>query len=218
MCIFGQHRASDIGRDLTLEDLNELYPGYSDEALLTAIERHRRGLPDGRAFVPSLIVKYVPRSGQRDIVREVLATERDGQARSCGIILYGVAGIGKTTLATAIAHDDDVGGAFYDGVFWVDTCKGSPDAWTESLCAALGRERALGERWPGCWQQWTGDAGRRCLLVVDDLADEAHLEPLIAGLRAQTVVLATTQQPEAAYMAMEKWLPAGRIERFGLGG
>ena len=128
MCIFGQHRASDIGRDLTLEDLNELHPGYSDEAFLTAIERHRRGLPDGRAFVPFLIVKYVPRSGQRDIVREVLATERDGQARACGIILYGVAGIGKTTLATAIAHDDDVGGAFYDGVFWVDTCKGSPDA------------------------------------------------------------------------------------------
>ena len=76
----------------------------------------------------------------------------------------------------------------------------------------------MSERWSGCWQRWTGDEGRRCLLVVDDLADEAHLEPLIAGLGGQAVVLVTTQQPEGAYMAMEKWLSAGRIERFGLGG
>jgi len=98
--------------------------------------------------------------------------------------LRGAGGYGKTTLAKAVCHDPQVRQAFPDGVLWVTLGErpgeliGQVMDWIEAL---------TGER-PG----FTGiDAAkaelakslgeRRCLLVIDDAWNEAHLRPFLHG-------------------------------------
>jgi WD40 repeat protein len=99
--------------------------------------------------------------------------------------LAGAGGFGKTTLAKAICHDEQVQAAF-DGVLWVEvgqepgnligkvedlvlhlTGARQRAGFTDLNAAATRLAQALGER--------------RLLLVIDDVWDSAHLQPFLEG-------------------------------------
>ena len=55
-----------------------------------------------------------------------------GDAVAITAALRGAGGFGKTILAQALAHDDDIQDAFHDGVLWV-TLGERPSSWSRSL-------------------------------------------------------------------------------------
>jgi len=155
-------------------------------------------------------VIHVPREIERDLAASLTALSGYRQARWRAVILYGMAGIGKTALARAVADDDQVTRAFRDGIAWVDGNR-DPEDEVLRLCLGFGLERAPGERWLECWRRWAGAAERRLLLIVDDAVMAEGLPPLIAGLGPQVVALITTQQGAEIRAEVERWLPAGQI-------
>jgi hypothetical protein len=158
---------------------------------------------------------------QRDIEHRLVAglTTLAGfrQARWRAVILYGMAGIGKTILTQALADDEQVQRAFRDGILWTD---GSHDPVEEvaRLCQALGLERLPGERSVATWQRWASVPERRFLLIVDDALTGETLRLLVASLGPQVVVLVTTQQSFEARAEIERWLPADRVLEVGVYG
>ena len=75
----------------------------------------------------------------RGILSTALSSYR--QARWPAVILYGLAGSGKTALARVLADNVRVGRAFRDGILWADGSR-NPKKETRRLCVALGLARA----------------------------------------------------------------------------
>lgn len=81
------------------------------------------GTPPGRLYnVPPLPRHYLERVEHLDALKELVL----GGGRAVGITapskkvsVQGMGGIGKSVLAAALAHDDEIRAAFPDGVIWV---------------------------------------------------------------------------------------------------
>jgi WD40 repeat protein len=100
--------------------------------------------------------------------------------------LTGAGGFGKTTLATALCHDERVLEAFDDGVLWV-TLGESPGDLTrhvEDLIYILQGERpAFSDLQPAVTRLAELLDDRDLLMVIDDVWDSAHLKPFLQGGR-----------------------------------
>lgn len=160
---------------------------------------------------------HVRRAVERDLVTGLTTLSGYRQARWRSVILYGMAGIGKTTIARALADDDHAKRAFRDGVAWVDGSR-DPEEEVMRLCLGFSLERAPGERWIECWRRWAGAVERRLLLIVDDAISSEGLSPLIAGLGPQVVALITTQQGAEIRGEVERWLPVDAVMEIGVHG
>lgn len=133
------------------------------------------------------------------------------------MILYGLAGGGKTAVARSLADDERIRDAFRDGIAWLDgSC--DPQEEVARLCQALQLAPAPGERWLECWRRWAGAAERRLLLIIDDAVSAEGLPPLIAGLGPQAMALITTQQGAEIRAEVERWLAADAIMEIGIRG
>ena len=85
--------------------------------------------------------------------------------------LLGMAGIGKSVLAAALAHDREIQCAFPDGVIWLTLGQRPPILIRQSqLAAALGREpRSFVDVEEGRAHLRELLAGKRCLVILDDV-------------------------------------------------
>jgi len=162
-------------------------------------------------------VIHLQRQIERDLAASLTALPGYRQARWRAVILYGMAGIGKTAMARTLTDDDQVKKAFRDGIAWVDGSR-DPEEEVMRLCLGFSLERKLGERWIECWRRWTSAAERRLLLIVDDMLSAESLPPLIAGLGPQVVALITAQQGAEIRGEVERWLPAEAITEVGIHG
>ncbi len=133
------------------------------------------------------------------------------------MILYGLAGGGKTAIARSLADNERIQDAFRDGIAWLVGNR-DPEEEITRLCLALDLERAPGERWVECWRRWIDAAERRLLLIIDDLTTAESLPVLMAGLGPQVVALITTQQGAEVRAEVERWLPADAIMEIGIHG
>ncbi|MDY7100799.1 MAG: TIR domain-containing protein [Actinomycetota bacterium] len=113
--------------------------------------------------------------------------------------LAGSGGFGKTTLAIALCHDDDVFTAFEDGILWVELGE-KPDLLaklTELYASLTGRRpgfTTVQDAANTVADRLTDD---RCLLVIDDVWDRDHAEPFL--LRADHCTkIVTTRDPGIA--------------------
>ena len=111
---------------------------------------------------------YVPRPALLAAARAALLAEA-----AAPVVLWGMAGVGKTVLATALGRDPEVRQAFWDGVLWA-TLGPAPDIPEHLLawCRLLGLPTAGQLTVPQLQQLIAGrlaEPSRRYLLVLDDV-------------------------------------------------
>lgn len=173
-----------------------------DRQWITFVAHLRRGCQASRVpfMAPPLTPSHVLRPREFAALRALLLDALTGDAVSVTATLAGAGGFGKTTLATSLCHDDGIVTAFDDGVLWA-TLGQSPNLLGEltRLYASLTGER------PGFVS--VEDAAqaladklehKRCLIVVDDVWELAHLKPFMRGGPLCARLVTTRQAPVAA--------------------
>ncbi|MCM3920846.1 TIR domain-containing protein, partial [Frankia sp. AiPs1] len=155
-------------------------------------------------LLPGLPARYVPRDGEVAAVCRLL-TDPAGET-TVGIV--GMGGAGKSTLARALIHQEQVKAAFTDGILWVDA---SPDIDLTTLVATV--VSAFGDPAPlvglsdGVARARRLLAGAACLIVVDNVWSVEVLRalPLIAPAR----LLVTTRSRDSLFTSSEVYLVGG---------
>jgi DNA-binding SARP family transcriptional activator len=184
-----------------------------------ALRDLERQILDGTDLAPSTPTVVTPRqlpaipatlTGRDQLVAEIGAVlgHADAQGRSKALIV-GPGGIGKTTLAIAVAHR--LTDHFTDGQLFADLRGSHADAADphDVLGAFL---RALGV--PGSGLPDDADeraalyrsmlADKRTLVLLDDAADERQVRPLLPG-GADCGVIVTSRQRLSALVDASRW-------------
>ena len=145
----------------------------------------RRTAPGRPIMAPSLPAYYIPRSEELRRLKAALGLNGEPVSPEPLALtaMHGMGGVGKTVLATALAHDPNVQATFPDGILWASlgpeaSERSDADPWLLGWGAVLGfdlrdcpsvetRSQALA----------ASLAQRCCLLVVDDVwaATQARL-------------------------------------------
>ncbi len=146
--------------------------------------------------MPPLPDHFVERPEHQEQVKQQLLCE---DARTYGTLvvsaIYGLGGIGKSVLASKLAHDDQVQARFCDGILWA-TLGQSPDI----LPLLSGWIQALGDNdfTPTAIESASNHLrtllyDKRALVIVDDVWNPDHLEPFRVG-GTGCCVLVTTRE------------------------
>jgi NB-ARC domain-containing protein len=142
--------------------------------------------------IPALIV------GREDALHALKA--RLGISRSMApsplqvlTAVRGWPGVGKTTLAAALAHDPEIAAAFPDGILWASL---GQDAHTLSHLAAWGRAFGIDDLIRGSIEETSARLtallrDKRVLLIVDDVWEAAHAVPFKVGGRGCALLITT---------------------------
>jgi hypothetical protein len=190
--------AQDVETGLTVkwfESAEELSSFIKDDVAAWQAELVRRRAPrraEGPFQAPALRPGYVPRPDVTVAVKTRLLPD-DGDTLTL-VALHGMAGSGKSVMATAVAGDSEVRDRFSDGVLWA-TLGTEPDA-TGLLAGWI---RALSDRGSvSAFQPTTQDLetllrDKAALLVLDDVWEPDDARQLIAGGPACAVLLTTRE-------------------------
>jgi hypothetical protein len=130
---------------------------------------------------PPPAADHVPRPRELAHLKQYLLSD-DGDLLPSTVGLHGFGGAGKTTLARLLCADEAVRRACRDGILWVPVGKrpAEPRAQIADLVIALTGECNGCATLPGARAQLQAAlAGRRTLLVLDDVWDEAHVKDLV---------------------------------------
>jgi WD40 repeat protein len=160
-------------------------------------------------MAPPLPAKHVP----REDVSEALTAWLLAPGRAGAVALRGAGGFGKTTLATAVCHDERVIEAFDDGILWV-TLGQAPNLLNETvkLYAALTGDRPGFIDEDDAARELAGKlADKSCLIVIDDAWQAGHARRFLLG-GAGCAHLVTTRlsevAPEARSVDVDRMTPA----------
>lgn len=160
--------------------------------------------------LPPLPRLRIERQQQPDILAALL----EGQHRA--FILYGGAGMGKTTLVGQVLRAPEAQAAFPGGIAWA-AGNGSAEEIAAAWCTALNLKRRPNTTWTQCWQQ-AGHTTGRALLVLDDVVTLADAAVLAAGFSPEAALLLTTQFGAETWEALaHSWLEPERIWRMQIG-
>ncbi|WP_410509646.1 NB-ARC domain-containing protein [Methanosarcina hadiensis] len=167
--------------------------------MLESISSEKNSNAPCRIFqVPPLTEEFVETPKKEEIKNYLLNSNKSRRILSITAI-QGLGGIGKTTLATVLGHDEDVQNYFSDGILWAPLGQ-EPDKLSllNNWIQALGDYQTI--------HTTTETASihlrsllckKRILLVIDDAWDSSDVKPfLVGGSNCQTII--TTRK---AYIA-----------------
>ena len=177
------------GYELVPEDLQLLHAeDFRDDA---TYEQHLQNLvqqlsetipPVGKLVaVPELPAAFLAQPDRIKVLRDLLLVDLrkpvvvSGAAARVG--LQGMGGIGKSVLASALAHRPEVRRAFPDGIFWITLGQKPQLAELQRwLARELGDEALFLDERSGKESLRKLLAGRKALLVLDDVWQREHAE------------------------------------------
>jgi WD40 repeat protein len=158
-------------------------------------------------MAPDQRVDFVSRPKEFEAMLSALLDANHANPVVITTALQGAGGFGKTTLAIALCHHDDVITAFDDGILWA-TLGEAPKVQHEltKLYAALTGERPsfldiddaaihLAERLDQ----------KNCLIVIDDVWDANHVVPFLRGGK-QCSRLITTRRLDVISETGAQWI------------
>ncbi len=156
-------------------------------------------------MAPDLPTGFVKRPHEFDQLIRILLDRDLQNPIAITSAIWGAGGFGKSTLAAALCHDEDVITAFNDGILWITLGK-SPnviDALVD-LYIALTGNRPLSTTIDGIATALSENLGEKdCLIVIDDVWDMSDLRPFLRG-GENCARLITTQYSEIALNANAK--------------
>ncbi|NEO77787.1 MAG: hypothetical protein F6J99_16705 [Moorea sp. SIO4G3] len=145
---------------------------------------------------PPLPPYYVERPEVSEPLKQIILSEETAKAGTLVVsAIYGLGGIGKSTITAALAHDEEVQSHFPDGIFWA-TLGQQPDilsflsTWIQQLgdydFKPINTEAAS-------LQLKTLLSDKKALLVVDDVWHPDHVEPFRVGGDGCRVLVTTRE-------------------------
>jgi WD40 repeat protein len=158
--------------------------------------------PQARRAVVHGVPAFPPHYLRWDKAHELVKTALLGPSAVVGVSagvasvgVHGQGGLGKTVIAQAMAHDDEVLRAFPDGIFWV-TVGQEPRLETlqADLAEWVGRPASIDNVASGARHLRDAFLGRACLVIVDDVWHFAHAKAFDV-LKGASRLLVTTRDP-----------------------
>lgn len=149
------------------------------------LEHLKRGCQMTRVpfMAPDLPKNFVQRQDVFESLRSLLLDSGKRDPVTISTSLIGAGGFGKTTLATAICHDDDILLTYDDGILW--TTLGQKPNLVDGLgklYAGLTGERPQFKDAEDASQALAEKLEyKNCLIVIDDVWEPAHLAPFLRG-------------------------------------
>ena len=158
----------------------------------------RRFKPGVPFQAPPLPAYFIQRPEVSQSLKQSLLSEQTAKTGTLVVsAIYGLGGIGKSTLAAAIAHDPEVQTHFGDGILWA-TLGQQPDllSFLSSWIQALGDHDYKPTNTNAASRHLqTLLFDKATLLVVDDAWNPDHVEPFRIG-GAKCRVLVTTREAQ----------------------
>ena len=197
-------RAISVSGDVTdavfiTGDQNIVFSGGEADAIRKALEAYFRPGPGSAPPEPSLVIG---RDDSLGILKERLGIGKEGPGSMHVLTaIRGWPGVGKTTVATALAHDPDIESAFPDGVLWTSLGQ-KPHVLSEmaSWGRALGTDDLM--RAPTVREATTQLSAllkkKRLLMLVDDVWEIEHAEPFRQARGPECALLVTTREVNVA--------------------
>ena len=145
--------------------------------------------------MPPLPDHFVERPKYQQAVKELLLCEGTKVGTLVVSAIYGLGGIGKSVLASKLAHDEEIQTRFCDGILW-STLGQSPDILPllSDWIQALGDYDYKPTSIEGASNQLrTLLHDKRVLLVVDDVWNPEHLENFRVGGEGCCVLVTTRE-------------------------
>jgi WD40 repeat protein len=167
---------------------------------------------------------FVERPGEFAQLIDHLLDERREQPVAITAALRGAGGYGKTILAKALCHNQQIRQAFKDGILWVTLGEtANVQAGLIKLYAGLtGQRPGFVDLEDATNTLATAWGEKECLLVIDDVWDNAHLGPFLRGgprcARLITTRIRTTLPPGTRQVDVDAMKPkeAAQLLRSGL--
>jgi NB-ARC domain/TIR domain/WD domain, G-beta repeat len=170
---------------------------------------HLKSPPDHPRPVPFRVPDkphtYVQREKEYSALRDLLLDQKHENPVAITTAIQGGGGFGKSTLAAALCHDEQIYDAFTDGIVWVDL---GPDVGEGKVLAGLRTLYEACTPWPATFTE-SGDGARQlsealtnqktaALIVIDDVWHGWQLEPFLQGGRECARVFTTRKAAIAA--------------------
>jgi hypothetical protein len=151
----------------------------------TFVAHLRKGCDTPRVpfMVPDLPENFVERPDEFGRLKNLLLKPDRNEPVAITTALSGAGGFGKTTLAAALCHDEDIIQNFDDGILWV-TLGQSPNvsnALVTVYAALTGERPGFADEQDAAFELGQKLEDRTCLLVIDDVWDDRHLRPFLRG-------------------------------------
>ncbi|WP_353814121.1 NB-ARC domain-containing protein [Moorena sp. SIO3A2] len=147
---------------------------------------------------PPLPRYYVERPEVSQRLKQILLSQETARVGTLVVsAIYGLGGIGKSTITAALAHDPDIQSDFPDGIFWA-TLGQQPDilsflsTWIQALGDYDFKPINIDS---ASLQLRTLLSDQKALLVVDDVWHPDHVEPFRVAGGGCRVLVTTREAP-----------------------
>ncbi|MBI5931918.1 MAG: TIR domain-containing protein [Chloroflexi bacterium] len=171
----------------------------------------------------ALPINFVERPAEFNYLKAALRDRTKANTVAISSALTGAGGFGKTTLAIALCHDEDIQADFHGGILWV-TLGENPNILENLnlLITALNPAYiSLGHVEEAVLKLGDLLADRDCLMVIDDVWDAAHLRPFLRNgsrcVRLVTTRLNTVLPADSHKIRVDAMQPGEAIQLLGQG-